>query len=94
VTSGAARGPRAYWGAYAVSKAALEMLVGTYAAEVTKTNVRVNLVDPGATRTAMRAEAYPGEDPLSVKEPDSLTDVFVALAEPACERHGELVAAP
>ena len=94
VTSGAARGPRAYWGAYAVSKAALEMLVGTYAAEVTKTNVRVNLVDPGATRTAMRAEAYPGEDPLSLKEPDSLTDVFVALAEPACDRHGELVAAP
>ncbi len=94
VTSGAARGPRAYWGAYAVSKAALEMLVGTYAAEVTKTNVRVNLVDPGATRTAMRAEAYPGEDPLSLKEPDSLTDVFVALAEPACDRHGELVTAP
>ena len=94
VTSGAARRPRAYWGAYAVSKVALEMLVGTYAAEVTKTNVRVNLVDPGATRTAMRAEAYPGEDPLSLKDPDSLTDVFVALAEPACDRHGELVAAP
>ena len=93
VTSGAARAPRAYWGGYAVSKAALEMLVGTYAAEVVKTNVRVNLVDPGATRTAMRAEAYPGEDPLSLKKPDSLTDVFVALAEPACERHGELVAA-
>ena len=94
VTSGAARGPRAYWGAYAVSQAAREMLVGTYAAEVTQTHVRVNLVDPGATRTAMRAEAYPGEDPLSLKEPDSLTDVFVALAESACDRHGELVAAP
>ena len=93
VTSGAARGARAYWGAYAVSKAALEMVVGTYAAEMEKTNVRVNLVDPGATRTGMRAEAYPGEDPLSLKEPDSLTDVFVALAEPACERHGELVTA-
>ena len=93
VISGAARDARAYWGSYAVSKAALEMLVGTYAAELEKTNVRVNLVDPGATRTAMRAEAYPGEDPLSLKEPDSLTDVFVALAEPGCERHGELVAA-
>ena len=93
VTSGAARGARAYWGGYAVSKAALEMLIGTYAAEMEKTNVRVNLVDPGATRTAMRAEAYPGEDPLSLKEPDSLTDVFVALAEPACGRHGELVTA-
>jgi NAD(P)-dependent dehydrogenase (short-subunit alcohol dehydrogenase family) len=93
VTSGAARGARAYWGAYAVSKAALEMMVGTYAAEMEKTNVRVNLIDPGATRTAMRAEAYPGEDPLSLKEPDSLTDAFVALAEPACERHGELVTA-
>ena len=93
VTSGAARGARAYWGGYAVSKAALEMVVGTYAAEMEKNHVRINLVDPGATRTVMRAEAYPGEDPLSLKEPESLTDVFVTLAEPACARHGELVTA-
>jgi len=93
VTSGAARGARAYWGGYAVSKAALEMVVGTYAAEMAKTTVRVNLVDPGATRTVMRAEAYPGEDPLSLKQPESLTNIFVTLAETACVRHGEIVTA-
>lgn len=91
VTSGAARAARAYWGIYAVSKAALEMAVLTYAAEVTKTPVRVNLIDPGATRTTMRAEAYPGEDPESVKPPEALTDLFVELSEAACKRHGEIV---
>ncbi len=63
VSSGAARGPRAYWGTYAVSKAALEMMVGIYAQEIQQTNVRANLIDPGRTRTRMRAKAYPGEDP-------------------------------
>ena len=91
VTSGAARGPRAYWGTYAVSKAALEMLAGIYAAETIKTAVRVNLVDPGRLRTRMRARAYPGEDPAGVPEPDSATEAFVALAEAACTRHGEIV---
>ncbi len=94
VTSGAARGARAYWGTYAVSKAALEMLVGIYAAETVKTPVRVNLVDPGRLRTRMRARAYPGEDPATLPEPDSVTEVFVALAEDACTRHGEIVRAP
>lgn len=89
VTSGAARGPRAYWGAYAVSKAALEMMVGIYAAETAKTNLRVNLVDPGRTRTAMRARAYPGEDPATLPTPDAITGLFVELALPACTRHGE-----
>ncbi len=90
VTSGVAAG-RAYWGAYAVSKGALETMVKTYAAEVAKTAVRANLVDPGATRTRMRAEAYPGEDPQTVKPPEAVADAFVALAEPACERNGEIV---
>jgi NAD(P)-dependent dehydrogenase (short-subunit alcohol dehydrogenase family) len=94
VTSNAARAPRAYWGAYAVTKAALEMLAGTYAAEVAQTNLRVNLIDPGRVRTAMRAKAYPGEKPEAVPHPDSITDWFVELAEDACRRHGETVRVP
>jgi len=91
VTSGV--GARAYWGAYAVSKAALETLVRIYAAEVAKTNVRVNLLDPGAIRTAMRAQAFPGEDPMTLRPPESITDLFVELARPACTRNGERVEA-
>jgi NAD(P)-dependent dehydrogenase (short-subunit alcohol dehydrogenase family) len=93
VTSGAARAPRAYWSAYAVSKAALEMMVGIYAAETVKTALRVNLVDPGRTRTAMRAKAYPGEDPATLPTPEAVTGLFVELAEPACTRHGERISA-
>ena len=91
VTSGV--GARAYWGAYAVSKAALETLVRVYAAEVAKTNVRVNLLDPGAIRTAMRARAFPGEDPMTLQPPESITDLFVELARPACTRNGERIQA-
>ena len=90
VTSGVAGG-RAYWGSYAVAKGGLETLVKTYAAEVAKTAVRVNLIDPGATRTRMRAEAYPGEKPESVKPPEALVDTFLELALPECTRNGTLV---
>ncbi|MFQ5764708.1 MAG: SDR family NAD(P)-dependent oxidoreductase [Rhodospirillales bacterium] len=93
VTSTVAREVRAYWGAYAVSKAALEMTALIYAAEVAKTSVRVNIVNPGPTRTAMRTEAFPGEDPETLKTPESIAGVFVDLAEAACERHGEVVVA-
>ena len=93
VTSAIAQAPRAYWGAYAVSKAALETMVLTYAAEVAKTRLRVNLIDPGATRTAMRASAYPGEDPMCLKTPEDLAGAFVELADGACTRHGEVVRA-
>jgi NAD(P)-dependent dehydrogenase (short-subunit alcohol dehydrogenase family) len=89
VTSGVAQQPRAYWGAYATTKAALEALVQTYAAETEKTNIRVNLLNPGKTRTAMRAAAMPGEDPSSLKPPEALGDLFVELASANCERHGE-----
>ncbi|MEE8622767.1 MAG: SDR family NAD(P)-dependent oxidoreductase, partial [Alphaproteobacteria bacterium] len=71
VTSGAADGVHPYWGAYAVSKAALEAMVRTWAGEVTKTPLKVNLVDPGALRTRMRAEAYPGEDPMTLEPPEA-----------------------
>ncbi len=91
VTSGAAGGAHPYWGAYAVSKAALEAMVKTWAGEVTKTPVKVNLVDPGALRTSMRAEAYPGEDPMTLRPAGEITDTFVELAEAASTRHGEVV---
>ena len=75
-----------------MSKAGLETLARIYADEVRKTRVRdVNMVDPGAVRTAMRARAMPGEDPRTLPEPAAITEVFVALAEPACQRHGEIV---
>jgi NAD(P)-dependent dehydrogenase (short-subunit alcohol dehydrogenase family) len=91
VTSGAAQAATAYWGVYAVSKAALEMMVRTYAAEVARTALRVNLLNPGPVRTGMRAQAFPGEDPATLPAPDQITEAFVALAEEACARHGEVV---
>ena len=93
VTSGAAAGAIAYWGAYAASKAALEVLVKTYAAEVTKTALRVNLLDPGVVRTRMREQAFPGENPEDLAPPESVTDYFVELASPDCTRHGQVVRA-
>jgi len=90
VSSGAAAAPRAYWGPYAVSKAGLEALVKVYANEIESTPVRVNLVNPGPTRTGMRAKAFPGENPASLKPPDHVTETFVKLAEPACTDNGRL----
>jgi NAD(P)-dependent dehydrogenase (short-subunit alcohol dehydrogenase family) len=72
VTSGLARRCWAYWGPYSVSKAALEAMVKTYAAEIATTPLRVNCFSPGATRTRMRATAMPGEDPLSLPHPDEV----------------------
>jgi len=93
VTDTLARAPKAYWGAYAATKAALESLVRVYADEVAHTKIRVNLVDPGHLRTALRARAFPGEKPETVPPPESVTESFVALAESACTRHGEIVMA-
>lgn len=71
VTSSVGSKPRAYWGGYAATKAALENLVTTYGEEVKNiTPIRTHIVDPGATRTKMRASAYPGEDPATVKPPE------------------------
>jgi NAD(P)-dependent dehydrogenase (short-subunit alcohol dehydrogenase family) len=93
VTSAVAQTVPAYWGAYAASKAALEALARVYAAEVRRTRLRVNLLDPGNVRTRMRAQAMPGEDPMTLPPPEAVTDTFVELAEPDCERHGERVRA-
>ena len=93
VTSGAARMSVAYWGAYSASKAALESIARIYAAEVAKTSVRVNLLDPGEVRTRMRAEAMPGEDPMTLPHPDDIAGAFVDLAAPDCRFNGEIVTA-
>ena len=81
LTSSVARTPRAFWGAYGASKAALETLVRAYGEEVSGvTGIRTAIVDPGATRTKMRARAYPGEDPASVKDPEVVASRIAALA--------------
>ena len=80
LTSSVGQEPRAYWGAYAASKAALEALLAAYAEESRNVSkIRVAIVDPGATRTAMRARAYPGEDPASVKPPEAVAARLVEL---------------
>ncbi|GJE37714.1 SDR family NAD(P)-dependent oxidoreductase [Methylobacterium persicinum] len=82
VTSGAASACRAYWGPYAVTKAALEALVRTYAAETETTAIRTMLVSPGPLRTRMRRSAMPGEDPQTLRTPEDLAPHFVRLASP------------
>jgi NAD(P)-dependent dehydrogenase (short-subunit alcohol dehydrogenase family) len=91
LTSGAATGKYAYWGPYGVSKAGLEALVKTYAHELEDTNVRVNLVNPGPVRTAMRAKAFPGEDPDTLPAPDALVPLFIELVSPECEFSGRVI---
>jgi NAD(P)-dependent dehydrogenase (short-subunit alcohol dehydrogenase family) len=91
VTSGAARKHTPYWGGYAMSKAALESLALTYAAECAGTKVKANLLNPGPIRTAMRAKAMPGEDPSALKRPEEVAPLVVELLSPSNERNGELV---
>jgi NAD(P)-dependent dehydrogenase (short-subunit alcohol dehydrogenase family) len=94
VTSRVARTPRAYWGAYAATKAGMESLVRCWAEETRNDRIRINLFDPGPTRTRMRANAMPGEDPATLPTPE---DVAPLLADTCMEtetRHGELIAAP
>ena len=71
-------------------KAALDALVRTYAGETAKTSVKANLFSPGPVRTAMRARAMPGENPLSVPHPDEVAPSIVALASPQCVESGKL----
>jgi NAD(P)-dependent dehydrogenase (short-subunit alcohol dehydrogenase family) len=91
LTSGAASGKYAYWGAYAASKAGLEALVKTWAEELANTPVCANLINPGATRTQMRAKAFPGEDPATLPSPEDLVPLFLELASPVCRRNGDVV---
>jgi NAD(P)-dependent dehydrogenase (short-subunit alcohol dehydrogenase family) len=90
VTSGITANPRAYWGTYSVTKAALDALARTYAAETETTPVRVNLFNPGPTRTRMRASAMPGEDPMTLPTPDEVAAAMVPLCLPSFAESGRL----
>jgi len=92
LTSGASKNPRAYWSPYAASKAALDALVISYAAELQNvTGMRANLFNPGPTRTAMRAKAYPGEDPLTLPTPEQVAPAIVAMLQPSYQENGAWV---
>jgi NAD(P)-dependent dehydrogenase (short-subunit alcohol dehydrogenase family) len=91
VTCGVAVGVHPYWGAYAASKSALETLVRTYAGEAAKTNLRVNLIDPGIVATKLRAAGFPLEDATRLRRPEEAMDGFLDLALSDCRRNGELV---
>jgi NAD(P)-dependent dehydrogenase (short-subunit alcohol dehydrogenase family) len=91
ISSGAARKFTPYWGGYGMAKAALESLALTWAAECTQTKVRVNLLNPGPVRTAMRAKAFPGEDPMTLPAPDALAPLIVEMLSPSFAKNGELV---
>ncbi|HRD76877.1 MAG TPA: SDR family NAD(P)-dependent oxidoreductase [Hyphomicrobiaceae bacterium] len=90
VSSGAALARNAYWGPYAVSKSGLEALVKTYAQEMLATSVKANIVNPGPIRTGMRAKAFPGEDPETLKTADDLAPLFLRLASPTCADTGRI----
>ncbi len=90
VTSGAAHKYTAYWGVYSISKAALNALVLTYAAETVKTPVKTMLLNPGPLRTSMRRTAMPGEDPLTLKTPEDLAPHIVKLAQPSWSESGKI----
>jgi NAD(P)-dependent dehydrogenase (short-subunit alcohol dehydrogenase family) len=90
LTSGDATLAVAYWGPYAASKAALEVLGRTYAAETATTPVRVNLFAPGPLRTRMRAQAMPGEDPMTLETPDKAAAKIVELCLPSLQESGKL----
>ena len=87
VTSSVARSPRAFWGAYGATKAGMENLVLSWADEVEKTPLRVNLFDPGRTATRMRAQAFPGEDPNTLPQPATVATHLLKLCAPTFTGH-------
>ncbi|MBF0284917.1 MAG: SDR family NAD(P)-dependent oxidoreductase [Magnetococcales bacterium] len=93
VISGVGRQGRAFWGAYAASKAGLLNLTQTWAQELVNTPVRINAVDPGPTATAMRATAFPGENPADLPPPEAIAPVFLYLASPHSHERGECLEA-
>ena len=94
MSSGAAKNCRPFWGPYSVSKAAVEALARTYAQEVRSTPIRVAAIDPGRTRTAMRAKAMPGEDPATLPEPSAIVPDLVDMAAPSFARTNTLFEFP
>ncbi|MBY0408304.1 MAG: SDR family NAD(P)-dependent oxidoreductase [Rickettsiales bacterium] len=93
VTSGVTQRPAPYWGGYAAAKAGLEAMVQLYATENAQSALRVNLIDPGAVATRMRAKAYPGEDATRLRTPADVATLFVWLASPACTETGQRICA-
>lgn len=91
LSSGAAWKCKPYWGVYSVSKAAVEALTKTYAGETRQTSMCVNAVNPGATRTAMRAKAMPGEDPDTLPKPAEIAEKIVATMLPGFNKTGKLI---
>jgi len=93
VSTGVARAAKAGSGSYAISKAALEMMAMVYAQEVAGTPIRINMVNPGPTRTAMRAQVMPNEDPMTLKTPEDIAPLFLELAAPSCTRQADWISA-
>jgi NAD(P)-dependent dehydrogenase (short-subunit alcohol dehydrogenase family) len=91
VTSGAARKHVAYWGAYALSKSALEILALTYAVECETTAIKVNLINPGPMRTLMRKKAMPGEDPAYLVKPEDMAFRVVEMLSPTYDRNETII---
>ncbi len=89
VTSGVVPRPRAFWGVYAATKAALETMIACYADEIEKTPIRVNLFDPGAVRTEMRFKAMPGEDQLTLPTPTEVAATLPPYFAPEFTQHGQ-----
>ncbi len=90
MSSGAAHKCRPFWSAYSASKAAVEALARTWAGETQSTPLRITSVDPGATRTAMRAQAVPGEDPMSLPHPSEVAKAILPLLGPGVTETGKL----
>jgi len=91
ITSGAARKHIAYWGAYALSKSALEILALTYAVECETTKIKVNLLNPGPMRTLMRKKAMPGEDPAYLIKPEDMAFKVVEMLAPTWDRNETII---
>ena len=92
VTSGVSVSRRAFWGAYAASKAALDAFIQCYAKEIEITAMRVNLLNPGGTATRMRAKAVPGEDPETLPKPDDIAPLIVQMMSPDYQENGQIIA--
>jgi len=91
LTSRVSRNPRAYWGPYAASKAALDAYVMCWAAELEVTPIKANIFNPGPTRTAMRAKAFPGEDPMTLPAPEEVAPAIVEMLQPTFAENGAWV---
>ena len=89
LTSGASQGYRPFWGAYAISKAGLDSMIRAWSSEMEKTDLKINLYDPGATRTQMRARAYPGEDPATLKDPIEISNDILKICNKDFVENGQ-----